>query len=154
MTGTNTIQEAKAFLRQKLNEGAPCPCCGQFVKMYRRTITSTMARLLISFYKLGGGYGWHHARDIEQQGGDFPKLAHWRLIETQENEDPAKRSSGLWRMTEHGRAFVLGNLTVKKYALIYNAKLYGFEGEKIGIRDALGEKFDYSILMNTTSTLF
>ena len=38
-------------------------------------------------------------------------------------------------------------LKVQKYARIYNDCCLGLEGDLVGIRDALGTKFDYDELM-------
>ena len=33
-----TLDEAKAWLRDQVDDGAHCPCCGQFAKVYKRRI--------------------------------------------------------------------------------------------------------------------
>jgi len=36
-----TILEAKQLLKDNFAQGIECPCCGQFVKRYKRKLNST-----------------------------------------------------------------------------------------------------------------
>jgi hypothetical protein len=149
MRELNTIQEAKEYLYENLNEGAPCPCCKQFVKEYKRIIHSAMAKGLITLYRRGRGY--YHLEEIgltRTEHGDFAKLAYWGLIERDENDDEStKRTSGRWRITDRGVQFTLGNIEVIKYAHVYNGKILKLSGDNVDIFNRLGKKFDYSKLM-------
>ena len=49
-----TLGGARDWLRDRVEKGAKCPCCGQFAKVYRRTITSGMARALFMIWHEGG----------------------------------------------------------------------------------------------------
>ncbi|MCA9495771.1 MAG: hypothetical protein KC589_02420, partial [Nanoarchaeota archaeon] len=47
-----TLEQAKKILRESIEkDGATCPCCNQFVKAYKRKITSSMAYSLIRIVK-------------------------------------------------------------------------------------------------------
>jgi len=154
----NVMNAARRTIMDKAHkDGGECPCCGQFVKVYRRTITSTMARQLLTAYHRHGAGAWFHTRDVvladASGAGDFAKLEHWKLIERQahvQGED-GKRSSGMWRITSLGREFALGRTMVPMYTLIYNDKALGKEGSQIDIQDALGKKFDYREIMGWSS---
>lgn len=146
------LGEARDWLRERVDEGHDCPLCGQFAKVYRRKIHSTMARDLIRLYQRQGMQYAHVATSLIDSGrgihiGDFPKLAHWGLIA----EEPIRREdggrAGWWRITDEGRAFIRGVRTVPKYALIYDSRVLGFEGDQVDIHQALGDKFDYHELM-------
>ena len=149
-----TIQEAKTHLRENFDKGTGCPCCGQFVKRYRRSIYGTMARMLIAFYRLKHP-GFMHVNDVirltglaDYRCGDWAKLVYWGLIEEKskgKNED--KRTSGYWRITDRGKEFVEGALTVPKYIYLYNQKYMGNDGPEVHIRDCIGKKFSYEELM-------
>lgn len=139
-------------------EGTACPCCNQFVRIYRRTITSTMARMLITGYHKYGVGKWFHVRELLGQNdsgpGDFPKLESWGLIERKahvQGED-GKRASGMWRITQKGSDFIHNKCEVPMYVLIYNAVTLGFEGENLRIHHALGKKYDYREIMGWTGT--
>lgn len=153
----NMMAQAKRDIMDKAHkDGAECPCCGQFVKVYRRTITSTMARQLLAAYHKHGAHTWFHTRDVvlpnASGAGDFAKLEHWNLIERQGHVqgDDGKRTSGMWRITSVGKKFILNQTTVPMHTLIYNDKVLGQEGTHIDIHHALGKKFDYREIMGWT----
>lgn len=146
------LGEARAYLRQKWQDGATCPCCGQAVKLYRRTINATMAASMIILHgQCGREYG--HIPTLSSQlagwrGGEESKLRYWGLLEEEtERRDDGGRA-GYWRLTELGQRFVLGQARVARYALVYNGRCYGLDGPPIGIEDALRDKFNYRELMS------
>ncbi len=151
---TDTLKAAKQHLRNNWNSGTDCPCCGQIVKLYRRKFNTIMARGLISLYHLcRGNQNYHHVSDIMTKisptgSSDFSKLRYYKLIEEEKNEDPAKKTSGNWKITEMGIKFVHKQVAAPMYLLIYNTKLQGIDGDLIQIDEALGKKFHYQELMN------
>jgi hypothetical protein len=149
-----SLTEARTYLElMKWDNGVHCPCCGQFAKVYRRTITSSMARSLILLYRAGGTTEWVHGPTI--LGGlraDEGKLRYWGLLqESAERRDDGGRA-GYWRVTGKGARFVNGQLKVPAYAFIYDSELQDFDGPRISIRTALGTRFDYDELMSTGRT--
>ena len=158
MGGAKTIQQAKEELRGAWREGIDCPCCGQFVKLYRRKVTSSMARGLISVYhyfERPNAEEWLHVPGFLKSStlcGDFSKLRHWELVELQpfqEREDGSKRA-GYYRITEVGREYVRGEILIDKYRYEYNGqvrKVTDADTTQASIKDALGSKFDYRELM-------
>ena len=134
--------------------GANCPCCGQFAKIYKRRLYASIAFGIVMLHRLSrhnfGSY--HHIGKImngygKTGGGDFAKAKYWGLIEHKENTDDEKRCSGMWRLTEKGRAFAECSLKVPAYCAVYNGEALGFEGEAINVRQALQSKFNYVELM-------
>ena len=147
----NTIIEAKRHLRENFNTGTNCPCCGQFVKLYKRKLGSSQSRSLILLYSLNQKSEWIHSREITKKiniTGDFAKLVYWNLILEKPKSKEDKRSSGFWKLTQRGKDFVLGNIKIPSHVFIYNASLQGFSNEQIFIHSALGKKFSYNELMN------
>lgn len=156
-----TVTAARELLRSKLDEGIECPVCEQHAQRYYRTLNSGMARWLIVLGRLTALKGeWATTAEVIQHAararsfgsslgsGEAPSLLPcWNLIECRVNDDPSKKSSGYWRVTDKGRGFIECQVTVPKTAVIYNNKLERLEGVPITIRDALGKKFDYSELM-------
>ena len=59
MNSTQTIAEAQDELFENLKEGAICPVCDRLAKIYKRTIHATMAKELISIYKIAG-HDWFY----------------------------------------------------------------------------------------------
>jgi hypothetical protein len=152
------LAAAKRLVEKNLVTGIQCPCCGQFAKVYKRTITSSMAYCLVTFANKTKNEPdkFMHIRDLGTNlrtahffgSGDFAKLLYWDLIATTSNNDTAKRSSGVWCITQRGVDFVADKITVPKHALLYDGKLIGLTGKQINIVAALGKKFHYKDLMN------
>ncbi|MEI7780343.1 MAG: hypothetical protein WCJ18_00285 [Planctomycetota bacterium] len=144
-----SLAAAQVWLRAQLTEGAPCPCCTQFAKLYRRKINSAMARALIHQYrKVRCDYAqttrlcpWTH---------EAAQLSWWGLLE----EEPIRRDDGgrssWWRVTESGVAFALNQLRVPKYAVVYDGRLQRMDkAEYVDIRGCLGTRFSYEELMSS-----
>jgi hypothetical protein len=146
-TNADTIADGKTWLRSQLESGADCPLCGQRAQMYRRKINSGMARSLIHIYRIAGT-GWVHVSAIGARSREEGKLAYWGLLEEQRATGVHGGRAGYWRITQKGLSFLRSGLKVPKYALVYNGRVYGFNGEAVTIQDALGTKFDYNDLMN------
>jgi len=149
----DTLERAKNDIRQgwETPSGAICPCCAQLVKLYQRQIYYAPAKALIELYHLNRVEpGFHHLRELNPDigGSDFSKLKHWGLIEKEPiNDDPKKRTSGMWKITPLGELFVEDRAKVHKYAHIFNDNLEMMSGPAVGIREVLGKDFDYSELM-------
>lgn len=148
--------EKNKVMAEAKKDGCECPICGQFVKVYKRTIHATMARQLISAYRKNGTQ-FFHLSDVVSEGltgaGDFSKLEMWGLIAGQQHikGEDGKRTSGIWRITDDGVAFLQGLSSVKKYAVVYNGRCIDMTGEPISITDALGKNFDYLELMQAVA---
>jgi len=143
-----SLAQLKTWLRTKANDGAECPVCEQYVKIYRRKITSTMARSLIEMYRAGGLGYVHLPTVISSQRADEGKLAYWGLIEEEKARRPDGGRAGYWRVTELGELFLKGRCRMPKYARVYSGRCLGLDPhEQVTIRDALGTNFDYAELM-------
>lgn len=141
-----TLLSAQSRVLREREKGTTCPCCGQFVKLYRRKLTSDMARFVCILSKYRPGR-WVNIRKIDVRGGDYAKLVYWGLAEQRENADESKKDSGIWRLTERGYEFAARKTKVRSHAFVFNGKCEGMTGGKVSIKDALGEKFDYAELM-------
>lgn len=151
-----TILEARTILRKLAMEGGhDCPVCTQFSKVYKRKIHASMAAAMVSIYRASYMEQKHWVEISKllphNQVADAAKLRYWGLIE----EEPSVRSdgserTGFWRVTMRGMEFVREVRTVPKYAKLYDGRSLGLEGDQVGIRDALGAKFNYSQLMAGT----
>ena len=140
--GASTVDQAWTVVFQEARQGGgTCPVCDQRVQVYRRSISRTM----LEFLTLAGTYGlggdslpWIPTDDLVAQvpkiGGEYGKLRYWRLIET--GKDDQDRTSV--RLTGHGVDFLAGRLPVRKYALVYNGDVLGYEGEKVTPDDIRG----------------
>lgn len=151
----DTLTKAKKTLRDNFERGTDCPCCGQYVKLYRRPINAGMAIFLIELYKLGTETGreYHHARDVLKRvksattSRDYCILEHYKLIERRGDSEDGKRTSGYWRVTGDGKDFAVDNLLVPRRVHLYNNKKVGFDEDLVSISDLAGAVFDYEELM-------
>lgn len=150
-----TLSEAKAHVQQQLDKGVHCPCCGQYVKRYKRKLSAGMALILIYLHRQPKGE-WvqvekliKETRSIPMSArGDYHKLRFWGLIEQQDSErsDGSDRV-GYWRITDKGRRFVEGEIRVAAHIYLKTGLFDGFSEETVTIRQALGKRFNYSELM-------
>lgn len=152
MHDTTPLGKVKSWLRERLHDGANCPACGQRVQLYKRKLNSGMARALIQIYN-HAETEWVKVQDIPDapKGGDYAKLRFWGLLESSGDRADDGNSAGMWRVTEHGRAFVLNISTVPAYVGTYNNRTYRLpdadEVPLISIKDAIGSKFNYDELI-------
>lgn len=160
-----TLEEAKAWLRERFGEGADCPLCHQHVKLYKRPLTSSMAYVLLLLYRDATvGTQWVHmptfivsqTKDGDPKiaaavRGDWAKLRFWWLLEEppEDYQRPDGSSRvGLYRITDLGRQFCEGTLAVPAHIYLYNEKIVNRPvAERVTIYDALGTKFSYQEIM-------
>ena len=149
MEDDETLGAAREWLRHRVDEGATCPCCTQFAKVYRRKINAGMAHALIHMYR-HAQTEWFYLPDITSrwQGRDEAGLRYWALIEELQEKREDGGRAGWWRITPLGHRFVLREVRVPKYARVYDGRCLSLTGEPVSITDALGDKFDYDELMN------
>jgi len=109
------VLKGNMFTKEVMKKGCKCPVCNQNVRLQKYTINSEMAKCLIDLYKLNkkdpNKVWFHVAEDIKigiSVSGAFAKLRHWGLIEqlTPKNNLTAKKTSGMWRITDKGMDFV------------------------------------------------
>jgi hypothetical protein len=136
-----------------------CPSCSRVVKVYKFKL-GAYSRLLIWMKQVEWDYEdrWIHVPRLApdsaiDRGGDYGKLRHWGFIELRPNpDDPAKRTSGIWRLTEKGRKFVANGLWVPTH-VFFRAKspeavVLGFHEDLTTIVPTLGVDFNYRALMD------
>ncbi len=159
----STVAQARAWVDQRTPIGCECPVCHQYARRYRRQVNSAMATALILFFRWHEKHPgeWLHVPtfiaerhlpaglDAALRGGDFAKLRFWGLIESKPGEirsDDSDRA-GIWRITALGTRFVRDEVTIKRYALVYNNHVTGSEGSGVTIKECLGKRFSYDELM-------
>jgi len=161
---TRTLEEAKKWLRERFEDGAECPCCKQYVKLYKRKLNSSMAYALVAIYKYFNANPndeWLHVPSYLSRimssatirGGDWSKLRYWKLIEAQKAiRDDGSERVGNYRITDEGKKFVQGLIRVPKHVYLYNQQpVKRRDEETTSIQDALGQDFNYNELMGITT---
>lgn len=148
----DSILVEKERLRQSYKDkGTICACCNQFVKLYKRKLTSSQMRGLINLYRLHRDQpAYYHYTKLGplHVAADFAKLKLFGLIEAGENSDSKKKAAGTWQITEKGIKFVLCQIKIPEAVYVYNQAPYGFSSRAIDIKEAIKNKFDYAELMN------
>lgn len=140
---------AQAWLREHLDEGAPCPCCTQLARRYKRTITSSSARSLITVWRTVGHGTGHWPTILNHGGADEAKMVHWGLIDEAQVERDDGGRAGYWRITDLGARWVRGEVTVPKFIHLYDGRLLGRPfGMPWSITQALGKRFDLQALLD------
>jgi hypothetical protein len=152
----STIKEAKAYLRANFEKGIDCPCCRQFVKLYKRKLNSGMAVTLLRIYNESKGdeEKWIPVKEFlrinkYKNSHDWTLLKHWGLLEEKEHiENNTTKSSGYWKITEKGKEFVMNKISVPNKVHIYNNIVLGFSEDKTTIIESLGKHFNYKELFS------
>lgn len=132
-------------------KGFTCPCCSQYVRLYKRSFNSNMGLALTFLYKSNGFV--HLEDEMAKNGykrcGDASYLVWYGFVEKLplKREDNSKRN-GYYKITGRGIMFMEGKITAKEKFLMYNNKCEGFDGKDITIQEALGTKFSFQKLMS------
>jgi len=117
-----------------------CPCCGQTVKVYKRSIRSNMVfmmrKLVVKFKNQP-----MRVNEIDERtrvSSDFTKLMYWGLITPYENET--------YFVNETGLSFLRGECKVVEYKYVFNKKVQvepvGTKNRMISVDDIKWSKID------------
>lgn len=143
----------KTFMMDLLDgEKKDCPCCGRYAQVYRRHLHHDPAKKLIKLYRAGGAEKFIHTSVLIEKGdtsvGDFSKAKHWKLIHQADPDSDAKKTSGMWKLTQKGISFVRGEISIQRIALIFDDRVLGFSDDMVTIQECLdGGGFNYRELM-------
>lgn len=97
-----------------------CPCCGAvYNTLYKRRVYKSVLKALILLYK---GSKAANPSSI----GDFTKLFHFGLVEPTDH---------YWAVTKKGEDFIMGKVSIPKYAYIRNNALEGYSNERVFIHE-------------------
>lgn len=144
------LADARAFVAANVEKGVACPCCDQFVRLYKRKLNTNMVRFLCSLVRISMARGrdvWVNFKDCDFEGRDYPYVALWGLAETRANDDASKKNSGQWRPTQKGLDFVLAGLRVPSHVHVLNNRVVGWSEDTVDVKSALGSAFNYDELM-------
>ena len=135
-----TLGEARQWLRERVQDGAECPCCKQTAKVYQRRLNKGMLNSLVAIYQAGGNQRWVDVTTLNAKNREHNKLAYWDLVEAH----PDHR--GLWRITAKGLEFLRGQTRVPQHVNVYNNRVLGFSRTMISANDVI-DGFDLAELM-------
>jgi hypothetical protein len=145
----------KAWRNAIEHDGAHCPVCDRWGKIYPRSINISMAKSLIWLCSAKADEsGWVNVPVDGPQWvvrtNQLSTLRWWGLVERRPNTDDDKRKhSGFWKATQIGLDFVTKNTRVPKKVFTYNGYVEGTSLETVAIEDCFKEMFDYQDVMKT-----
>lgn len=146
------------FAEAETSNGSICPCCERFTKIYKRKFNKPMAESLLWLFTKNYEFnelktyeyfsiGNDAPRHVVRNGGSLASCKWWDLVEQKENEDSAKHTSGMWRITNRGVRFIRGEIQIVGHIKTYNKeKIFEFDTQTTFI-ESLGRPFNYTELM-------
>lgn len=127
-------------------DGAFCPCCGKWGKVYKYKLSQHLALCLRWIVIHANKDGWVDVQNTAPRwmlkSKTYPLLAHWEMIESQ------SKRSGVWRATTRGVAFASGIATAPESVYVYDAGNWGFADEEVSFRGCFGRHFDFDEMMS------
>ncbi len=152
-----TLEAARAWLAKAIwgKGGAICPCCDRFDSVFDRKVNLASVKVLARLYwwTQRHGDGFHHYRYFikGQNGRDFTAyFIPLNLIERKplDPKNKKQKTSGMYRITDRGRAFVEGRLAIATRVVLYHNEPVRLSEEHQHIAE-FWPGFDYQELMNT-----
>lgn len=125
-----------------------CQKCHRKIITYKRTITGGMAVSLKNINLLSiqnPDREFFHINEFLKEGGkhlDYSHLTYFGLISNKANFDSTKASSGFWKITQEGKEFLDGSLSVPKFMLVRLGFLIGASEEYVTINDIKNINFN------------
>jgi len=125
-----------------------CPCCGKKAVMWRYSIFSVMAAELHFAYRDHGRGFFNTKRTAEGKNStqQFTNLRYWGLIEerqmtAEEKKDGTKRTTGDWRITDKGIAFINNEIELPHHVFVWQAQIVKFSDDLRNFKACLGKTF-------------
>lgn len=139
---------AKAKWRKAIEgEGAFCPCCGRWGKVYKIKLSEHLALCLRWIATHGDKDGWVNVQNTAPRwmlkSKTYTLLEHWNFIESQ------SKRSGVWRANAAGVAFASGIGSASSAAYIYDNTVWALDPEQVTFRGCFGKHFDFDEMMST-----
>lgn len=135
------------------NDGAHCPVCDRWGRIYARGINKTMARSLMWLCQaIKDKDGWvdvpSNAPRWLVRSNQLATLRWWSLVERRGNDDPKNKHSGMWRATKLGVDFVHGLKKIPEKVYTYNGEVETVSQNLVHISECFQDYFNYEQIMN------
>lgn len=133
-------------------QGLDCPCCGRYVKLYKRKLHNEMATFLMQLVQqYRSKPRWYSTRELvtsaRKASTDGSYLVHWGLIERKSSQNSSGGSCGMYRPTKLGIKFSQNKVSVPSHLHMICGEVAGFSPEHIYIKDCLESPFEFAQLM-------
>ena len=137
-----SLAAAQDLVLQKREKGVDCPCCGQYVKVYKRKLNVNMVNFLASLVKTYQyTQDWVSYRKCKFRGRDYSYLTCWGLAFTGRDVSGKRRTTGLWKPTQKGIDFVQGTIKVPTHVFLLDNEVQGFSSSLTFLSDVDGFNF-------------
>ena len=145
-----TLEDARSeWVRAIHGDGAHCPCCDRWGKIYPRHFNASMAKALI--WLVSQGFDWTDVPNTAPKWltrtNQLATVRWWGMIERQRPKTPAGKHSGMWKPTTRGWLFAHGQIAVPETVYTYNAQVVRYGQKNIKIQNAFKTPFDYREVM-------
>jgi hypothetical protein len=107
-----------------------------------------MARGLLDYYRFDRRHPGEFMHVSQCCNHESSQLIWWDLLEEELVLRPDGGRAGFWRITEIGRRFVEGEITLTKKAMIYDHTKLSMEGPQVTFAQVLKKPFDLQELMS------
>lgn len=111
-----------------------CDHCGASMMEHRHNLSRAMAEGLKRLYEFGAPVNIKHLQLTRNQWDNFQKLRYWGLVE--KSYDPTgKRIGGYWQITDKGKEFLSGKISLPKISWTYRGEFVRSDGQNIHISE-------------------
>lgn len=158
-----SVEAARHAIHEHALNGVICPCCDRLFKAYKRNVGGDISKVVLWMYRYalreGAVRPWIKVMDLAPhaitKSRDYAKGQKWGLLEPRGDKPDGKKSSGYWRLTPKGEAYVRGEIRVDshKVFLVNDAvdlspeQKEGLGIQPVTIKECFEETFDYDELM-------
>jgi len=153
---TDSIKDAIGQLVEVITDhfeqGIDCPCCGRYVKLYKRKLHNEMATFLMQLVRqYKSEPRWYSTRELvtsaRKASTDGSYLVHWGLIERKSSKNSSGATCGMYRPTKLGIKFSQNKVSVPSHLHMICGEVAGFGPDHIYIKDCLESPFEFAQLM-------
>jgi len=114
-----------------MKEVRTCPTCGSKTLEYHFILNRGLIGGLAKLYDAGVSSALGDLNLTNSEYSNFPKLAYWGLIETDELH------TGKWSLTKVGAEFLRGSVCIPKGVWTYRGKLVRTDKDLVYARDVV-----------------
>jgi len=116
---------------------AVCPTCGASTKEHRHSLSRRLIEGLEALDAAGGGPLALRLLGLDRSRWDnFQKMKHFGLVE--QVYVGGRRQLGVWKVTDFGRQFLAGTVSVRKVVVTFRDKPIRFDGPTVSVQDLRG----------------
>jgi len=139
-----SVAELRRMVRagRVTKSGVVCHGCERLAKDWGRTIHKTKAKALLDYYRWDRRHPGEYMHVKESASHEASELKFWGVLEEERKVRDDGGRAGYWRITDLGRRYVEGEITLPKYAVIYKHTVLRMDGPDLTFAQCLQVPFD------------